>query len=106
MKIRRFFEAEEQKDIATERVDEILKELKEFTSQLEEKSKITDALETELSNYKNLSDKSNDQIDDSIAALQIIKKNVDDSIDKLDTIITNIQNYNEQGRKYLYTENK
>jgi head-tail adaptor len=34
------------------------------------------------------------------------KKNVDDSIDKLDTIITNIQNYNEQGRKYLYTENK
>ena len=106
MKIRRFFEAEEQKDIATERVEEILKELKEFTSQLEEKSKITDALETELSNYKNLSDKSNDQIDDSIAALQIIKKNVDDSIDKLDTIITNIQNYNEEGRKYLYTENK
>jgi septal ring factor EnvC (AmiA/AmiB activator) len=106
MKIRRFFEAEEQKDIATERVDEILKELKEFTSQLEEKSKITDALETELSNYKNLSNKSNDQIDDSIAALQIIKKNVDDSIDKLDTVITNIQNYNEQGRKYLYTENK
>ena len=106
MKIRRFFEAEEQKDIATERFDEILKELKEFTSQLEEKSKITDALETELSNYKNLSNKSNDQIDDSIAALQIIKKNVDDSIDKLDTVITNIQNYNEQGRKYLYTENK
>jgi hypothetical protein len=106
MKIRRFFEAEEQKDIATERVDEILKELKEFTSQLEEKSKITDALETELSNYKNLSNKSNDQIDDSIAALQIIKKNVDDSIDKLDTVITNIQNYNEEGRKYLYTENK
>ena len=106
MKIRRFFEAEEQKDIATERVDEILKELKEFTSQLEEKSKITDALETELSNYKNLSDKSNDQIDDSIAALQIIKKNVDDSIDKLDTVITNIQNYNEEGIKYLYTENK
>jgi len=102
MKIRRFFEAEEQKDIATERVDEILKELKEFTSQLEEKSKITDALETELSNYKNLSSKSNDQIDDSIAALQIIKKNVDDSIDKLDTVIINLQGYNEEGRKFLY----
>ena len=29
MKIRRFFEAEEQKDIATERVEEILKELKQ-----------------------------------------------------------------------------
>jgi septal ring factor EnvC (AmiA/AmiB activator) len=102
MKIRRFFEAEEQKDIATERVDEILKELKEFISQLEEKSKITDALETELSNYKNLSSKSNDQIDDSIVALQIIKKNVDDSIDKLDTVIINLQGYNEEGRKFLY----
>lgn len=106
MKIRRFFEAVEQKDLAPERIEEILKELKEFTSQLEEKSKITDSTETELSNYKNLSDKSNDQIDDCISALQIIKKNVDDSIDKLDTIINNLQNYKEEGRKYLYTENK
>ena len=106
MKIRRFFEAEEQKDMSTERVEEILKELKEFTSQLDEKSKFTDKLQMELSNYKNLSNKSNDQIDDSIAALQIVKKNVDDSIDKLDTIITNIQDYSEEGRKYLYTENK
>ena len=106
MKIRRFFEAEEQKDIATERVDEILKELKEFTSQLENRVKIVNSLESELSNYKNLSTKSNDQIDDSIAALQIIKKNVDDSIDKLDTVINNLRDYNTDGRKYLYTENK
>jgi hypothetical protein len=65
-----------------------------------------EALTAELSNYKNISTKSNDQIDDSIAALQIIKKNVDDSVDKLDTVVTNIQSYNESGRKYLYTENK
>lgn len=106
MRIKRFFESEEQKDIATERVDEILKELKEFTAQLEDRNNMIEALTAELSNYKNLSTKSNDQIDDSIAALQIIKKNVDDSVDKLDTVVTNIQSYNESGRKYLYTENK
>ena len=106
MRIKRFFESEEQKDIATERVDEILKELKEFTAQLEDRNNMIEALTAELSNYKNISTKSNDQIDDSIAALQIIKKNVDDSVDKLDTVVTNIQSYNETGRKYLYTENK
>jgi|DEB19_MinimDraft_2_1074335.scaffolds.fasta_scaffold02612_3 ABC-type transporter Mla subunit MlaD len=106
MRIKRFFESEEQKDIATERVDEILKELKEFTAQLEDRNNMIEALTAELSNYKNISTKSNDQIDDSIAALQIIKKNVDDSVDKLDTVVTNIQSYNESGRKYLYTENK
>lgn len=106
MRIKRFFESEEQKDIATERVDEILKELKEFTAQLEDRNNMIEALTAELSNYKNISTKSNDQIDDSIAALQIIKKNVDDTVDKLDTVITNIQSYNETGRKYLYTENK
>jgi len=106
MRIKRFFESEEQKDIATERVDEILKDLKEFTAQLEDRNNMIEALTTELSNYKNLSTKSNDQIDDSISALQIIKKNVDDSVDKLDTVVTNIQSYNESGRKYLYTENK
>jgi ABC-type transporter Mla subunit MlaD len=106
MRIKRFFESEEQKDIATERVDEILKDLKEFTAQLEDRNNMIEALTTELSNYKNLSTKSNDQIDDSIAALQIIKKNVDDSVDKLDTVVTNIRSYNDEGRKFLYTENK
>lgn len=106
MKIKRFLESEEQKDLANERVEEILNELKEFTSQLENRVKIVNSLESELSNYKNLSTKSNDQIDDSIAALQIIKKNVDDSIDKLDTVINNLRDYNTDGRKYLYTENK
>lgn len=101
MKIKRFLESEEQKDLANERVEEILNELKEFTSQLENRVKIVNSLESELSNYKNLSTKSNDQIDDSIAALQIIKKNVDDSIDKLDTVINNLRDYNTDGRKYL-----
>jgi hypothetical protein len=61
---------------------------------------------SELNNYKNKSDKGNDQIDDSIAALQVIRKDLENSADKTDTVIGNLQSYSDDGRKYLYTENK
>lgn len=105
MKIKRFNEAE-QVDISSERVNEILEELKDFASVMEDKSKYTESLLNELNNYKSESTKGNDQIDDSIAALQVIKKDIDDSKDKIDTIINNLLDYNEGGRKYMYTENK
>jgi len=105
MKIRRFFESD-QVDISTERITEVMDELKDFIASIEDRSKKIDALGTELSGYKNSSTKSNDQIDDSIAALQIIKKDLDDCVDKLDTVVNNLDSYNTQGRKYLYTENK
>ncbi len=105
MKIKRFNEAE-QVDISSERVNEILEELKDFASIMEDKSKYTESLLNELNNYKSESTKGNDQIDDSIAALQVIKKDIDDSKDKIDTIVNNLLDYNEGGRKYLYTENK
>jgi predicted nucleic acid-binding Zn-ribbon protein len=105
MKIKRFFESD-QLDISTERITEIMDELKDFIANIEDKSKMVDALGTELSNYRNSSTKSNDQIDDSIAALQIIKKDLDDCVDKLDTVVNNLDSYNVDGRKYLYTENK
>ena len=67
---------------------------------------MVDSLISELNEYKNKSDKGNDQIDDSIAALQVIKKEMENSVDKTDTVIGNLQSYNDDGRKYLYTENK
>jgi ABC-type transporter Mla subunit MlaD len=105
MKIKRFFESD-QVDISTERITEVMDELKDFIANIEDRSKKIDALGTELSNYRNSSTKSNDQIDDSIAALQIIKKDLDDCVDKLDTVVNNLDSYNQDGRKYLYTENK
>ena len=65
-----------------------------------------ESLENELDNYKSDSQKGNDQIDDSIFALQVIKKNITDSLDKIDTVVKNLQSYDDEGRKYLYTENK
>jgi molecular chaperone GrpE (heat shock protein) len=105
MRIKRFLE-NAQMDIASDRVEEILKELKELTAYLDDKNKSILSLTTELNNYKNKSQKSNDQIDDSISALQIVKNDFDNSISKLDTVINNITDYSQEGRKFLYSENK
>ncbi len=105
MRIKRFLE-NAQMNISYDRVEEILKELKELTAYLDDKNKSVLSLTTELNNYKNKSQKSNDQIDDSISALQIIKNDFDNSISKLDTVINNITDYNQEGRKFLYSENK
>jgi methyl-accepting chemotaxis protein len=107
MKIKRFNEdLEDNINISTERVGEIIEEMKDMLSNLEEKSKSLESFSSEFNNYKSKSKKGNDQIDDSISALQVAKKGIDDSIDKIDTIINNLVSYNDEGRKFLYTENK
>lgn len=105
MRIKRFNESEEV-DISTERIDEIVKELNEISASIKDKNKTIESLNSEFNNYVSDSQKGNDQIDDSIFALQIIKKNLDDTQYKIDTILQNMKSYTDEGRKYLYTENK
>lgn len=105
MKIKRFNESEEV-DISTERTGEIIEDLKSMLSSFDDDVKKVELYLNELNNYKSNSKKGNDQIDDSISALQIIRKDLDNSIEKIDTIINNLIDYNDEGRKYLYTENK
>ena len=105
MKIKRFNESE-QVDISSERIEEMLDSLKQLSAMLDDKGKSVDSLINELNNYKSDSQKGNDQVDDSIAALQVIKKDLGNSLEKTDTVISNLMNYSEEGRKYLYTENK
>lgn len=105
MKIKRFNE-DDQVDISSERIDEILNEMRDFASAMNDKSKSVEALLNELGNFKSQSKKGNDQIDDSIASLQVIKKDVDDCMDKIDTVINNLVDYNDNGRKFMYLETK
>lgn len=107
MIIRKFNEElEETVDISQERVGEIIEELKDFLSLLEDKNKSIEGFINEFNNYKSKSKKGNDQIDDSIAASQVIKRDLDNSIDKVDTVINNLVSYNDKGRIFLYTKNK
>jgi ABC-type transporter Mla subunit MlaD len=105
MKIKRFNESE-QLDISTERVGEIVDSVKEMMAFIDDKNDFLESLLNELNNYKNESSKGNDQIDDSIASLQVAKKDVDNILDKLDNVVSNLKDYNDSGRKYLYTETK
>lgn len=106
MKIKRFTESiEDNIDISAERVGEVIEELKDILSSLEEKSKTLDSFSNEFNNYRSNSKKGNDQIDDSISALEVAKKSIDESIDKVDTVINNLISYNDEGRKFLYGEN-
>jgi prefoldin subunit 5 len=84
----------------------MIEELKEVLSDLEDRSSTIDSYLNELENYQSKSTKGNDQIDDSISSFQIAKRGIDDSIDKIDNVINNLMSYNEEGRKYLYTETK
>jgi chromosome segregation ATPase len=105
MKIKRFNESE-QLDISIERIGEIVESVKEMMAFIDDKSDFLESLLNELNNYKNESSKGNDQIDDSIASLQVAKKDVDNILDKLDNVVSNLKDYNDSGRKYLYTETK
>lgn len=104
MRLKKFYEYESI-EISPERVNEIIEELEEIASNMEEKSKYTEKLLNELNNYKSPSKTSNDQIDDSILSLYVIKKNISDSIDKVDNIVNNLTNYIDEGRNFLYSEN-
>ncbi len=103
MRIRKFNESEEV-ELSPERLGEIVESLRESLDLIDSNNKKMDAYLNELNNYKNSSKKGNDQIDDSISALQIIKSNLVDSVDKIDTVIGNLINYEEEGRKHLYSE--
>jgi len=104
-RIRRFDESE-QIDISVERTEEIIEDLKDAISTILEKKKLAESLISELDAYKNKSDKGNDQIDDTIASLQMMLKDLENASDKADTAVGNLKSYGEEGRKYLYTENK
>lgn len=101
MRIKRFTESD-QVDISSERVNEIIEELKDIISLMDDKFIFTEELLNELNNYKNLNRKGNDQIDDSIFSLQVVKKDINDCKNRIDTIINNLLDYNGSGRKLKY----
>jgi len=107
MRIKKFNEdLEDNIDISQERVGEIVEQLKELLSSVEDENSIIDELINEFNNYRSKSKSGNDQIDDSAAALQVVNNDLDNAVDKIDTVINNLISYNEEGRKFLYTENK
>lgn len=103
MKIKRFTESLE---ISEKTIGDMTRELRELLDSMQGDKRTIESFLNKLEDYKNDSQKGNDQIDDSAAAFQVIQKNLVDSIDKIDTVITNLADYKENSRQYLYTETK
>lgn len=95
-----FFETQSQ--LSPDRVSDIEDEMVKMAQFFKLKLESIDGLLNELNNFKSDSKKSNDQIDDSIANLQLISKSISDSLSKIDTVANNMKNYNEKGSQFLY----
>jgi ABC-type transporter Mla subunit MlaD len=102
MRIRKFNEGENTNEIAPERLIEIIEELSAIVSDLDAKKSKIESIYNDLSNFKGKSTKSNDQIDDSVSNLQLSKSGIDECIDKIDSAVNSLKNYEEKGRQYLY----
>ncbi len=101
MRIRRFVESNVV-DISPDRVIEINEYLSTLNSDINQKCEKIESILNEMDNYKSQSKSNNDQIDDSIANLQIIRKSLADVTDKVDSVISNLTDYNKDGRKFIY----
>jgi ABC-type transporter Mla subunit MlaD len=101
MKINRFNESEVQ-NLSSDRTDEIIKSLQELSVLINQKDEIIESLVNELNNFRDVSKSKNDQIDDSISNLQIVKSSFVESLDKMNNVVISLNDYKESGRKYLY----
>ena len=105
MRIRRFNEAENE-IMSNQDVNKIIGELEELISLMNDKQSVTDEIINKLEIYSNPSKTANNQIDDTIFAMREVKKSIDNSIDKIDTALQNMNSYTEDGSEFLYYENK
>jgi prefoldin subunit 5 len=99
--LKRFNEKKEILDLSPERLGEIEKSLTEFTSELSAKLELIDSYLNELENYTT-GEGDNDQIDESILNLQVVRKNIEESLDKTDNAINQLKDYGDKGRQYLF----
>ena len=90
MRIRRFNENDQ---ISKERVDEVVKDLKEFSSVLDSRLKNIVSLIDELGRYAGEKGEI-DEIDDSISALRLARQDIESSLGKIDDAVAGLEKYN------------
>lgn len=102
MKIRKFNETESMNDISQDRTTQIIEDLRKTIVFLEQKVENIDSYLNKLANLQNTEKSENDQIDDAVSNLQLVRSALKDSITNLDNSTISLEDYNKSGRKYLY----
>ena len=93
-------------EISNERREDIVNELNDILSLVSEKDKYIDSLIIELKSFIGNSEKSNDQIDDSISNLGIAKNDLNNFYSKIEVVLKNMESYKEENRKPLYGDDQ
>lgn len=102
MKIRKFNETESMNDISQDRTTQIIEDLRKTIVFLEQKVENIDSYLNRLANFQNTEKSENDQIDDAVSNLQLVRSALKDSITNLDNSTISLEDYIKSGRKYLY----
>jgi len=89
-------------DISTDRSLEMIELLSKISKDILENLEKIESLSNELEGFRSKSTTSNDQIDDSVSNLEMIKNALRESLDKIDNTSINMKDYLENGRKYMY----
>ena len=89
-------------NLSNYKTNEKVEILAELSIWIYQKSELVESFINELNNFRYVSKSKNDQIDDSISNLQIVKSSFGDSLDKLNNVVISLKDYKESGRKYLY----
>jgi len=102
MHIKRFDEKSNVGEISNERLDEISTDMAEVSDTLNNKVDLIDLLLNEISQFKSQSNKKVDQIDEIMTELQLLNKTFIESQERISKIVSNIDDYREDGRKELF----
>ena len=102
MKIRKFNENADIIEISNEKVNSIIDDLSNIMSSVNKNKIYIETISNDLYGYRSSSKKANDQIDDTVSDLEVIKTKVNDMIGLIENAVKNLKDYNQNGRKYLY----
>lgn len=98
MKILRFNESGIN-EMSLEKTQDIISGLKQTSDTLSDKLQFIDTISNDINNFKSAIDSPSDQIDDSIFNIQIVKKNLEECIEKMKDTIIVLNDYVDSGRK-------
>lgn len=101
-RIRRFNEQQDRVEISSDRVEEIVAELKSSVTRLGRARDQAISLSNELSNFRSSSRTANNQIDDSSINLDLAASKLEETSGILDGVVKSLEDYSEKGPRYLY----
>ena len=99
--LKKFNEVNSVNKISNDRVKEIILELNNISSKINDDINKSNVITKELNQYVT-NKKSNNQIDDSYINFEALNGKLKESLSIISNIVSKLEDYNENGEQYLY----